>query len=238
MAGAAADDQERRARDGRGHRVCRIRRGRRRARSARFVVSGASKRGWTTWTTAAVDRRVVAIVPAVIDMLNVEPSFVHHWRAYGAWSEAVKDYVEHGIMDWMGTPQFRALMKIEEPYEYRDRLTMPKLMRQRVRRPVLPAGFVAVLLRRSAGEKHLRYVPNTVHSLDKSDALETRAGVLRGDRHGHAAAGVHVDVRARRLDQGRDEAAADERAALAGDEPDGAEFPPRRRSAPRTRARR
>ena len=57
---------------------------------ARFVVSGASKRGWTTWTTAAVGPRVIAIAPAVIDMLNVEPSFVHHWRAYGAWSDAVE----------------------------------------------------------------------------------------------------------------------------------------------------
>jgi PhoPQ-activated pathogenicity-related protein len=55
----------------------------------RFVVSGASKRGWTTWTTAAVDKRVVAIAPAVIDMLNVEPSFVHHWRTYGAWSDGL-----------------------------------------------------------------------------------------------------------------------------------------------------
>ena len=94
----------------------------------RFVVSGASKRGWTTWTTAAVDPRVIAIVPAVIDLLNVEPSFVHHFRAYGAWSDAVQDYVEQGIMNWLGTPQFRALMRIEEPYEYRDRLTMPKFI--------------------------------------------------------------------------------------------------------------
>ena len=126
VAGAPADDEERRARDGRHHGVCARRR--RRQPVSRFVVSGASKRGWTTWTTAAVDTRVIAIAPAVIDMLNVEPSFVHHWRVYGAWSEAVKDYVEHGIMDWMGTPQFRALMRIEEPYEYRDRLTMPKFL--------------------------------------------------------------------------------------------------------------
>jgi PhoPQ-activated pathogenicity-related protein len=140
---------------------------------SRYVVSGASKRGWTTWTTAAVDKRVIAIAPAVIDMLNVEPPFIHHWRAYGAWSEAVKDYVEQGIMDWMGTREFRALMKIEEPYEYRDRLTMPKL--------ILNASGDQFFLPDSSqfyfddlrGEKYLRYVPNASHSLDKSDALET-----------------------------------------------------------------
>ena len=32
-----------------------------------FVVSGESKRGWTTWTTAAVDPRVVAMIPIVMD---------------------------------------------------------------------------------------------------------------------------------------------------------------------------
>jgi PhoPQ-activated pathogenicity-related protein len=142
-------------------------------RVTQFVVSGASKRGWTTWTTAAVDRRVIAIAPAVIDMLNVEPSFVHHWRAYGAWSDAVKDYVQQGIMDWMGTNEFHALMRIEEPYEYRDRLTMPKYM--------LNASGDQFFLPDSSrfyfddlhGEKYLRYVPNTSHSLEKTDALET-----------------------------------------------------------------
>ena len=44
-----------------------------------FFVAGASKRGWTTWTTAAVDDRVRAIAPIVIDLLNIEPSFEHHW---------------------------------------------------------------------------------------------------------------------------------------------------------------
>ena len=48
-----------------------------------FVITGASKRGWATWTTAAVDNRVKAIMPMVIDLLNIKPSFEHHWG--GLW---------------------------------------------------------------------------------------------------------------------------------------------------------
>lgn len=42
------------------------------AKIERFMVAGASKRGWTTWTTAAVDpKRVFAAVPIVMDLLNI-----------------------------------------------------------------------------------------------------------------------------------------------------------------------
>ncbi len=32
----------------------------------KFMVAGESKRGWTTWTTAAVDKRVFAAAPIVM----------------------------------------------------------------------------------------------------------------------------------------------------------------------------
>jgi PhoPQ-activated pathogenicity-related protein len=137
------------------------------------VVSGASKRGWTTWTTAVVDSRVVAIAPAVIDLLNVVPSFHHHWQAYGRWSEAVKDYQEQGLLDRLDMPQFAALMQIEEPYHYRERLTMPKFIMNAAGDQFFLPDSSRFYFDDLRGEKHLRYVPNTDHSLARSDALES-----------------------------------------------------------------
>lgn len=138
----------------------------------RFVVSGGSKRGWTTWTTAIVDSRVVAIVPLVIDMLNLEPSFVHHYRAYGRWAPAVDDYVRFGVMDWMGSPRFAELMRLVEPFEYRERLTLPKYLVNSAGDQFFLPDSSQFYFDELRGEKYLRYVPNTDHSLRKSDAPE------------------------------------------------------------------
>lgn len=138
-----------------------------------FVVAGASKRGWTTWTTAAVDKRVVAIIPMVIDLLNIGPSFEHHFAAYGYFAPAVADYEEQGIMKWIGTPQYRALMKIEEPYEYRRRLTMPKFMINAADDQFFVPDSWQFYFNELAGVKYLRYVPNGDHSLNNTDAFVT-----------------------------------------------------------------
>ena len=138
-----------------------------------FVVAGGSKRGWTTWTTAAVDKRVVAIIPIVIDMLNIEPSFKHHFEAYGFWAPAVGDYAAMHIMDWTGTPEYRALMKIEEPYEYRRRLTLPKFIINASGDQFFLPDSAQFYFHDLPGVKYLRYVPNTDHSLRGSDAWLT-----------------------------------------------------------------
>ncbi len=135
-----------------------------------FVVGGGSKRGWTTWTTGIVDSRVKAIVPAVIDLLNLENSFRHHWDTLGFWAPAVQDYVDMGVMDWMFTEKFRDMMAIVDPYSYLNRpnMTMPKYI-------INSAGDQFFLPDSSRfywdalkGTKFLRYVPNSDHGLDAS----------------------------------------------------------------------
>jgi len=139
----------------------------------KFFVAGGSKRGWTTWTTAAVDNRVVAIAPIVIDMLNIRPSFHHHWEVYGFYAPAVGDYTRAKIMDWDGTPEYRALMKIEEPYEYRERLTLPKFMINGSGDQFFVPDSAQFYWNDLKGVKYIRYVPNADHSLKGSDAWMT-----------------------------------------------------------------
>ena len=138
-----------------------------------FVVAGGSKRGWTTWTTAAVDKRVVAIIPIVIDVLNIEPSMLHHYAAYGFWAPSIGDYTAFRIMDWNGTPEYHALMKIVEPYQYRHRFTMPKFLINASGDQFFLPDSSQFYFNDLPGVKYLRYVPNADHSLKGSDAYET-----------------------------------------------------------------
>lgn len=140
---------------------------------SQFVVAGGSKRGWTTWTTAIVDSRVVAIMPIVIDLLNLEESFKHHFAVYGAYSPAVIDYVLEGNIAWIGTPEFASLMDLVEPFEYRDRLDLPKFLLNSTGDEFFLPDSWQFYWDELVGEKHLRYVPNSNHGMDDTDVYES-----------------------------------------------------------------
>ena len=131
-----------------------------------FVVSGASKRGWTAWTTAAVDKRVVGVVPMVIDLLNVIPSFENHYRSYGEFSLAVQEYVNYEIPDWMQTDEFKTLLEYVEPYSFKESFTMPKYIINAGSDEFFSTDSWQYYYDELPGNKLLRYVPNRNHSLD------------------------------------------------------------------------
>ncbi|RYG25059.1 phenylacetic acid degradation protein [bacterium] len=95
----------------------------------RFVVCGASKRGWTTWMVgAAQDPRVIGIAPMVIDNLNLAAQMPHQLATWGEYSEQIQDYTRRGLQAQMSTPRGQKLAEMVDPYSYRERIKMPALI--------------------------------------------------------------------------------------------------------------
>ena len=95
----------------------------------RFVVCGASKRGWTTWMVGASgDKRVVGIAPMVYENLNLQAQMPHQLATWGAYSPQIEDYTRRGLQAALATPRGQRLGAMIDPYSYRSRITMPALL--------------------------------------------------------------------------------------------------------------
>jgi PhoPQ-activated pathogenicity-related protein len=138
-----------------------------------FVVTGASKRGWTTWLVPTVDKRVTAIMPMVIDVLNIRPSMAHQLAAYGKWSPALGDYERQRLLNKQAMDRSHALMAIDDPYTYRSELSLPKYIVNAAGDQYFLPDSSQFYFAELPGEKHLRYVPNVDHSLNGSDVLDS-----------------------------------------------------------------
>ena len=143
-----------------------------------FVVTGASKRGWTSWLTAATgDPRVKAIAPMVIDTLNFPAQMANQVRAFGKPSDMIRDYTDRGLVPIPDTPVARRLWLAVDPYTYRDRLTLPKLIINGTNDPYWPLDALNSYWGELPGEKYLLYVPNAGHGL--SEKVDDKGHVSR-----------------------------------------------------------
>jgi PhoPQ-activated pathogenicity-related protein len=135
-----------------------------------FVVTGGSKRGWTTWLTGAVDKRVKAIAPIVIDVLNMGPQMQHHYAAYGFYSPAIGDYEQMKVLNRMDTQSGGDIRNFVDPYEYRDRYTMPKFVINSAGDQYFLCDSAQFYFQGLPAPKYLLYNPNSDHSLQGAGA--------------------------------------------------------------------
>ncbi len=141
-----------------------------------FVVAGASKRGWTTWLVGAVDERVIGIMPMVIDALNSEEITKHHFEVLGFFAPSLEDYVNHGLFPHrIGTPEYQAVLAIEDPYNYRGRarLTIPKFIVNASGDQFFLPDNSQFYYSAMPDEKRIRYVENSKHNLAETDAIDS-----------------------------------------------------------------
>lgn len=139
----------------------------------RFVVSGASKRGWTTWLTGANDKRVEAIAPMVIDILNMPVSLDYQIKVWKDYSVQIEDYVKLGIPQTSRTPGGSAISTMVDPYMYRKNLTMPKMIFMGTNDEYWVVDNIKNYYDDIPGQNLIHYVPNAGHSLgDGKSAFE------------------------------------------------------------------
>lgn len=131
----------------------------------RFVVSGASKRGWTTWLTGSQDPRVVAIAPMVIDVLNMPVNIDYQKKVWGDYSIQIDDYVKLGLAQDLSTPAGKDLATMIDPYSYRKNLAMPKLIIMGTNDEYWPADAIKNYLYDIPGENYIHYEPNVGHEM-------------------------------------------------------------------------
>ena len=72
-------------------------------------MAGASKRGWTSWLTAAVDKRVIAFMPIVMSLLNMRENMHHYMKSLGGWPFAFEDYFALNITQYVDDPRMELL---------------------------------------------------------------------------------------------------------------------------------
>ncbi|GAB3257666.1 PhoPQ-activated pathogenicity-related family protein [Larkinella harenae] len=140
---------------------------------SRFVVSGASKRGWTTWLTGASDKRVAAIAPMVIDILNMPVSLDYQVKVWKDYSVQIEDYVKLGIPQTARTTGGQAISTMVDPYMYRKNLTMPKMIFMGTNDEYWVVDNIKNYYDDIPGQNLIHYVPNAGHSLgDGKSAFE------------------------------------------------------------------
>ena len=136
-----------------------------------FVITGASKRGWTSWLTAAVDPRIKATMPIVIDTLNIPDQMEYQLEVWGNYSEEIGDYTIRGIQDHLGTEVGQNLISIIDPYSYREQLTMPKLSVIGTNDNYWVLDALNLYWDGLPVPKYVLYVPNSGHSLEDRERM-------------------------------------------------------------------
>ena len=136
----------------------------------KFVVSGASKRGWTTWLTGASDPRVEAIAPMVIDVLNMPVSLNYQIEVWKEYSVQIEDYVKLEIPQSVESESGKNISTMVDPYSYRKSLTMPKMIFIGTNDEYWPVDAIKNYYDSIPGKNYIHYVPNAGHDLGDTDS--------------------------------------------------------------------
>jgi PhoPQ-activated pathogenicity-related protein len=133
----------------------------------KFILIAPSKRGWATWLAAAEDKRVAGFVPIGYNNLRVDRQIPNQLKEWGEFSTFLKEYTERGLVQKMMTDKGKRIMAQTDPYSFRNRLPMPKLLIDSTNNGYWTLDALDLYWDKSLAPADLLYVANAGHYMDE-----------------------------------------------------------------------
>lgn len=146
----------------------------------RFIITGVSKRGWTTWlagTTA--DPRIIGIAPMSIDHLDIPRQMAHQQSTWGQYSDQFRSYTELELPKQLDSLEGQALNAMIDPFVHIDRIDCPILIVNGTNDPYWQVDALSLYWDRLPQETWCSILPNLGHNLDHDEKNKVLAAFAR-----------------------------------------------------------
>jgi PhoPQ-activated pathogenicity-related protein len=135
-----------------------------------FVVTGESKRGWTTWLTSALnDPRVLAIAPVAFDFLKFKAQLHHQMEVWGGLSDMLRAYADPAVQSEVDSPAGQHLIQMVDPYAYLHQMKVPVLIVRGTNDPYWPADATSLYWDDIKTKKGMLVLANEGHDFQSDD---------------------------------------------------------------------
>ena len=144
-----------------------------------FVVTGASKRGWTTWLCGALgDPWIVGIAPRAFDNLDFVAQLKKQIDEWGEYSPMIRDYTDKGLQNLLGSDEGKRLVSLTDPLAYVDKINVPILVGTGTNDPFWTVDASQVYWGKLPTRKWSIAVPNGAHEMDEPARWAPTVGIF------------------------------------------------------------
>jgi PhoPQ-activated pathogenicity-related protein len=162
---------------------------------ASFTLAGFSKRGWAAWLAAAVDPRVTAMVPIMMDLIDLPAQLAHQRRSWGGLSPSLEPFETLGLPKRLDEPAGERLLDMIDPVRWPDPGGISRLVVSASNDDYSPVDAPGLYLDRFAEPIPWMLIPNSRHgSLSFRQILAAATSAHRRAQGGPAPPRVSAQV--------------------------------------------
>lgn len=132
----------------------------------KFILTGSSKRGWTSWLAAATgDPRIVGIAPRVFDNLNIEKQLERQMSYWGDLSPKLDDYSKRQLQLAVAHEKGKLLSASVDPITFRDTMKCPAYIVNGANDVYWAVDAIGLYWNELRQDRYVRPVPNFGHEI-------------------------------------------------------------------------